>query len=140
MASFARPAGWVERVNAMLAEEELGRLRSCIRRSRPFARRCPVAADGSAAELGINATRSVAAKKAIACGKGTQPVNLARFKMWAARIIDACAWRGTALGKKKRAGSPPVLGSKTGVHSLLIRREGQPMRTMRPSGPEIPHS
>jgi putative transposase len=32
----ARPAGWVERVNAMVANEQLERLRLCIRRSRPF--------------------------------------------------------------------------------------------------------
>jgi putative transposase len=32
----ARPAGWVELVNDMVAEEELQRLRSCVRRSRPF--------------------------------------------------------------------------------------------------------
>jgi putative transposase len=32
----ARPAGWVERVNAMVAAEELERLRLCVRRSRPF--------------------------------------------------------------------------------------------------------
>jgi hypothetical protein len=33
---FARPAGWVERVNAMVAAEELERPRPCIRGSRPF--------------------------------------------------------------------------------------------------------
>jgi hypothetical protein len=32
----ARPAGWVERVNAMVAKEEFERPGSCIRRSRPF--------------------------------------------------------------------------------------------------------
>jgi hypothetical protein len=32
----ARPAGWIERVNAMAADEDLERLRLCIRRSRPF--------------------------------------------------------------------------------------------------------
>jgi hypothetical protein len=54
----------------MVANEELERLRSCVRRSRPFARRRHGAADGAAAGLGINAVRSVAAKQAIACGKG----------------------------------------------------------------------
>ena len=65
-----RPAGCVERVNAMVAREELDRLRSCVRRTRPFARRRLGAADGAAAGLGINAARSVAGKKAIACGRG----------------------------------------------------------------------
>jgi hypothetical protein len=54
----------------LVANEELERLRSCVRRSRPFARRRHGAADGAAAGLGINAARSVAAKKSIACGKG----------------------------------------------------------------------
>jgi len=71
---LARPAGWVERVNAIVAKEELERLRSCVRRrstssrlrSRPFAGRCLGAADAAAAGLGINAARSVAAKKAVA--------------------------------------------------------------------------
>jgi hypothetical protein len=49
----------VEQVNAMAAKEELERLRLCVRRrstssrlrSRPFARRCPGAADGATAGL-----------------------------------------------------------------------------------------
>jgi hypothetical protein len=67
---FARPPGWVEVVNAMAAAEELERLRSCIRRSRPFAGPRLGAADGAAAGFGIDASRPVAAKEAIACGKG----------------------------------------------------------------------
>ena len=66
----ARPAGWVEQVNAMVAKEELERLRPSVRRSRPFARRRLGGAGGAAAGLGINAARSVAAEKATACGKG----------------------------------------------------------------------
>ena len=76
---LARPAGWVERVNAMAANEELERLRLCVRRrstssrlrSRPFARRRLGSADGAAAGLGINAGRSVAAKKPSPAVKGT---------------------------------------------------------------------
>jgi hypothetical protein len=64
MASSPGPAEWVWRVNARVAKEELGRLRSCIRRSRPFARRRLRAADGAAAGLVISAARSVAAQKA----------------------------------------------------------------------------
>jgi len=30
------PAGWVERVNPMVANEQIERLRSSVRRSRPF--------------------------------------------------------------------------------------------------------
>jgi hypothetical protein len=67
--ALARPAGWVERVNAMVANEELERLRSCVRPSRPFARRRLCAADSGG--LGLESTpRSMAAKKAIASGKG----------------------------------------------------------------------
>jgi hypothetical protein len=65
----ARAAGWVEQVNSMVAKEELERLTSCVRRSRPFARRRLGAADGAAAGPGIHAARSAAAKKAIARGK-----------------------------------------------------------------------
>ena len=67
---LARLAGWVERVNAVAAKDEIERLGSCARRSRPFARRRLGAADGAAAGLGISAARSVAAKISIACGKG----------------------------------------------------------------------
>jgi REP element-mobilizing transposase RayT len=55
----ARPAGWVEQVNAMAANEELGRLRSCVRRSRSFARRRLGAADGAAAGLRRRSTSSL---------------------------------------------------------------------------------
>jgi hypothetical protein len=67
---LARPAGRVEQVNAMVAKEEIERLRSCVRRMAGRAGRRLGKPDGAAAGLGINAARSVAAKKAIACGKG----------------------------------------------------------------------